>query len=49
MQDKIALAASLGYIDFRFSENNWRINRPNLSKWFETFSQRDSMKDTVPE
>ena len=46
---QIALAASLGYIDFRFSENNWRINRPNLSKWFETFSQRDSMKDTVPE
>ena len=45
----IALAASLGYIDFRFSENNWRMNRPNLSKWFEIFSQRNSMKETVPE
>ena len=46
---QIAIAASLGYIDFRFSENNWRMSRPNLSKWFEAFSQRDSMKDTVPE
>lgn len=46
---QIAIAASLGYIDFRFSENNWRMSRPNLSKWFEAFSQRDSMKDTVPD
>ena len=46
---QIAIAASLGYIDFRFSENNWRMSRPNLRKWFEAFSQRDYMKDTVPE
>jgi|TARA_B110000263_G_C15123196_1_gene425345 glutathione S-transferase len=46
---QIALASSLGYIDFRFSENNWRLNRPSLTNWFETFCQRDSMKDTVPD
>ncbi|MCW8901906.1 MAG: glutathione S-transferase N-terminal domain-containing protein [Gammaproteobacteria bacterium] len=44
----ISVACVLGWLDFRFSHENWRINRPNLQQWFEAFSKRDSMLKTLP-
>jgi glutathione S-transferase len=44
----IALAAALGYIDFRHDDRNWRGSRPKLAKWFAKVSERDSLKQTNP-
>lgn len=44
----ISVACVLGWLDFRFSHENWRTNRPNLQHWFEAFSKRDSMLKTLP-
>ena len=44
----ITIACALGWLDFRFPHENWRDNRSELNKWYENFSQRDSMKKTVP-
>lgn len=44
----ISVACVLGWLDFRFSNEDWRAQRPKLSRWFESFSQRPSMTKTVP-
>jgi glutathione S-transferase len=44
----IALGCALGYLDFRYAADEWRKGRPNLAKWYETFSKRPSMIATVP-
>lgn len=43
----IAIACALGYLDLRFDEDNWRWSRPALADWFDLFSQRRSMTETV--
>jgi glutathione S-transferase len=43
---EIAVAALLGYLDFRWHNRNWRDGRPALSQWFERFSARPSMTST---
>lgn len=53
LQDKldmgqIALAAALGYLDFRFDARGWRSNRPHLSDWYAGFATRPSMQATRP-
>lgn len=45
---EITAACVLGYLDFRFPEENWRSSRPALAKWYEKVSQRPSMQATVP-
>ena len=45
---QIAVACALGYLDFRFAEDNWRQGQPGLTGWFETFAQRESMQATIP-
>jgi glutathione S-transferase len=45
---EIAVAAALGYVDFRFPEDRWRDRRPKLAAWYEAFAQRPSMTATVP-
>ncbi|SOE16592.1 glutathione S-transferase [Hoeflea halophila] len=45
----IAAACALGYLDFRFSDKDWRKTHPRLAAWFEDFSARPSMKATMPE
>jgi glutathione S-transferase len=45
---QIAIACSLGYLDFRFGADNWRANRPALAGFYATFSQRPSMQATTP-
>ena len=44
----IAVGCALGYLDFRFADDNWRNGRPALSAWYEGFAQRPSMQATVP-
>jgi glutathione S-transferase len=43
----IAAAVVLSYIDFRLPDLNWREGRPQLGRFLERFSSRDSMKKTV--
>jgi hypothetical protein len=38
----------LGYLDFRFQEEDWRTSRQDLSHWFERFSERRAMVLTAP-
>jgi len=45
---EVSVVAALGYLDFRFSHNNWREKRPKLNSWFEKISKRESVKLTVP-
>lgn len=44
----ISVACTLGWLDFRFAEEDWREAHPQLAKWFAGFSQRDSMRNTLP-
>ena len=43
----IAVAVSLGYLDFRLGDLGWRNGRPKLAAWHEAFSKRDSMVKTA--
>jgi len=45
----IAVAASLGYLDFRFAEEDWRAGRPRLAAFLDAFSRRPSWTATAPE
>ncbi len=42
----LALAAALGYLDFRLPYLAWRDERPAGSRWYDDFSRRPSMRDT---
>jgi len=44
---EIAIAAHLGYLDFR-KVVDWRLGRPRLSAWYEKVSKRDSMVASEP-
>lgn len=44
----IAIACALGYLDFRFSGDNWRQGRPALAEWYAGMAARPSMTRTVP-
>jgi glutathione S-transferase len=45
---QIAVGCALGYLHFRFPNDDWRSGRAKLTEWYEKFSQRASMKETVP-
>lgn len=44
----ISVGCLLGWLDFRFANEDWRANRPGLAQWFEIFSKRYSMMETLP-
>ena len=44
----LAIGCALGYLDFRYADEDWRSGRPQLAAWFETFEQRPWMTETVP-
>jgi glutathione S-transferase len=44
----VTLACALGYLDFRAPQLAWREGRRALDQWYETFSARKSMQETVP-
>jgi glutathione S-transferase len=45
---EITVACVLGYLDFRFADNNWRDGHPALTDWSGEIMQRDSLASTVP-
>ncbi len=45
----VAVGCALGWLSFRFPENDWRSSYPNLSKLFDKLSERPSFKDTIPQ
>ena len=44
----IAIACALGYLDFRYADEEWRATRPRLAAWFERFCERPSIARTAP-
>lgn len=44
----IALACSLGWLEFRLPEMTWRLNHPSLAAWLERIESRPSFVDTKP-
>lgn len=45
----VSVGCALGYLDFRFPQEEWRSGHPALAGWYEDFAQRPSMVATVPE
>ena len=44
----ITIGCALGYLDFRFSDDDWRHLAPDLSDWYAGFAERPSMQATIP-
>jgi glutathione S-transferase len=44
----IAIACALGYLDFRYADENWRAARPRLAAWLKRFAERPSIARTAP-
>jgi glutathione S-transferase len=44
----IAVGCSLGYLDFRFPQIDWRTPHPNLLRLYDKLAQRPSFADTLP-
>ena len=44
----LAIAAALGYIDFRLGARNWRASHPTLAKWEAGIADHPSLKATAP-
>jgi glutathione S-transferase len=44
----LSVGIALGYLDFRFESDNWRKDRPALADWYDSFSVRPSMMQTMP-
>lgn len=44
----IAIGCALGYLDFRFSELDWRATHPAAAAWFAEFDQHPAMLATRP-
>jgi glutathione S-transferase len=44
----ITICCALGYLDFRYSNLDWRENRPKLAKWYKEFARRPSIVATAP-
>jgi len=44
----ITVGCALGWLDFRWGDDDWRKGRPNLARWYEGFAARPSMQATIP-
>ncbi len=45
----LAVAAALGYVDFRHDARNWRASHPVLAAWEADIAKRPSLAKTAPE
>lgn len=45
----ITIGCALGYLDFRYGNEDWRSTRPRLAAWFERMSERPSLARTAPQ
>jgi|TARA_Y100000310_G_scaffold172756_1_gene172893 hypothetical protein len=44
----VAVGCMLGYLDFRLTDMHWQDQHAELSCWYLDFSQRESMRESVP-
>jgi glutathione S-transferase len=44
----VAVAAALGYLDFRFAHEPWRERHPQLAAWYAAVSTQPAFASTVP-
>ena len=44
----LSVVIVLDYLDFRFKAEDWRPAHPKLAAWHKTFSERASLKKTLP-
>jgi glutathione S-transferase len=44
----IAIGCALSYLDFRFSDDDWRGRHPRIATWHATFAARPSVRATDP-
>jgi glutathione S-transferase len=44
----ITVGCALGYLDFRFAGEEWRMRHRQLAAWFDEFNKRKSMQLTIP-
>ncbi len=44
----IAVGCALGYLDFRFPQNDWRAEYPNIVRLADKLAARQSFIDTLP-
>jgi glutathione S-transferase len=45
----IAVGCTLGYLDLRFAEIDWRLDYPNLARLADRLAQRPAFAETVPQ
>jgi glutathione S-transferase len=45
----VAVGCTLGWVELRFPEIDWRTQYPNLAKLFDKLSERPSFKESVPQ
>ena len=45
---QFTVGCALGYLDFRFAQEDWRPGHPALTRWYAQWSKRPSMTATVP-
>lgn len=46
--DRLTLACALGFLDFRFPEEGWRIGRPRLAGWQARAETLPALSETRP-
>lgn len=46
---QIGLGSAIGYLNFRLSKKHWLEPYPELTAWYEEFSNRPSMRQTEPQ
>jgi glutathione S-transferase len=44
----LAIGCGIGYLDFRFSDEDWRRTRRSLARWYDDFAKRPAMQTTKP-
>lgn len=44
----ITIGCALGYLDFRYADEDWRARCPRLATWYERFARRPAMAETAP-
>ncbi len=45
---QVGAVCVLGYLDFRFADENWRASRPRLAQWYTSVVSRGSVTATMP-
>lgn len=44
----MALACAVNYLDFRFTDLDWRAGHPSLAAWLAEVNERTSLRETAP-